>query len=96
MHDLQARTLPRLIVDAIHCLWLAHDQLANELRGPTRRTITALRNTDITDAERAGSALRSATPHLVAVERSLEALDRPYTAKKVRAVRQRVEHITLN
>jgi hypothetical protein len=96
MHDLQTRTLPRLMVDTIHCLWLAHDQLHHDLRGATRHTITGLRNTDMTDPEQAGSALRDAAPHLVAVEESLEAANRPHTAKRVRDVRRRVHFLTLS
>jgi hypothetical protein len=95
MHDLQTRVLPRLMIDTIHCLWLAHDHLESDLRGATRHAITALRNTDMTDTERAGSALLNAATYLAAVEKSLAAADRPYTAKKLRDVRRRVECITL-
>jgi hypothetical protein len=95
MHSLRARTLPRLMVDAIHCLWVAHDHLDDDLRGRTRHTITSLRNADTTDPDRAGSVLLDATAHFKAVEKSLEAAERPYTADKVRRVRERVEHITL-
>jgi len=95
MHELQTRTLPRLMIDPIHCLWLAHDHLCDDLRGTTRHTITALRAADMTDTERAGSVLLDAAPHLVAVEESLEAADRPFTAQKIRDVRRRVEHLTV-
>jgi hypothetical protein len=95
MHDLQTRTLPRLMVDAIHCLWLAHDQLHDDLRAATRHTIIGLRNTDMTDTDQAGSVLRDTAPHLIAVERSLEVLNRPHAAKRVRKIRRRVHFLTL-
>ena len=95
MHSLQARTLPRLMVDAIHCLWLAHDHLHDDLRGTTQHTIASLRNADTTDPERAGLVLLEATAHLAAVEDNLEAADRPFTAQKIRDVRRRVQYLAL-
>jgi hypothetical protein len=94
MDHLHARILPRLLQDTIHCLWLAHDQVDQGLKSETRRAIMSLRKADVTDTAMAMSILRDLSPHLVRVERTLEDLERPFTAKKVRGVRDRVEHLT--
>ena len=93
--DLQARTLPRLITDLIQCLSMAQDQVDDALRNKARVAIMALRDADVTDLERTASIVRDTADHLAAIETNLEAIDRPFTARKVRAVRQRVRYLTL-
>ena len=90
MDHLHARALPRLMLDTVHCLLVAHDHVDQVLRTETRHTITSLRNADMTDFERATSALRDATSHLRDMEASLKAADHPFAAKKIRDVRERV------
>ena len=94
MDHLHARILPRLVQDAIHCLWLAHDQVDQSLKGETRRAIMSLRKADVADTALTMSVLRAVSPHLVRVERTLQDLERPFTAQKVRGVRDRVQHLT--
>ena len=94
MNDLQTRTLPRLVMDAVHCLWVAHDHLPGGLRNEARLMIMALRNTDTTDLMQVASTLRDTADHLARVEGELEAMNRPWTAKKVHGVRDRVQHVT--
>jgi hypothetical protein len=94
MHDLQTRTLPRLMMDTVHCLWVAHDHLPGDLRNEARLMIIALRKTDTTDIIQVASTLRDTADHLARVESELEAMNRPLTAKKVQGVRDRVQHLT--
>jgi hypothetical protein len=94
MDHLHARTLPRLLLDTVHCLLVAHDHVDHGLRSQTRETITSLRNADMTDFDRATSALRDATSHLRNVEASLNATAHPFAAKKIRDVRERVLFVT--
>ena len=94
MDHLHLRILPRLVQDMIHCLWLAHDQVDHGLKSETRRAITSLRKADATDAATAMSMLRELSQHLALIERTLEDLERPFTARKVRGVRDRVQHLT--
>ena len=94
MDHLDTRTLPRVMLDTVHCLLVAHDQVDQALRSQTRHTITSLRNADMTDFDRATSALRDATSHLRDVEASLNAADHPFAAKKIRHVRERVLYVT--
>jgi hypothetical protein len=56
MDHLHARTLPRLMLDTVHRLLVAHDHVDHALRSQTRHTITSLRNAEITDFDRATSA----------------------------------------
>ena len=46
-----------------------------------------------TDTATTMSVLRELSPHLVRIERTLEDLERPFTARKVRGVRDRVQHL---
>jgi hypothetical protein len=94
MDHLHARTLPRLMLDTVHCLLVAHDHVDQALRTQTRHTITSLWNADMTDFDRATSALRDATSHLRDVEASLNAADHPFAAKRIRDVRERVVFVT--
>lgn len=94
MHSLQTFTLPRLLLDTISCLWVAHDHVDPDLKRETRHTIMSLRQVDVTDTGTAASMLRDLTPHLMKIESKLHALNRPFTAKKVRGVVNRVKHVT--
>ena len=94
MYDLQARVLPHLVLDTIHCLWMAHDQLNWRLKGEARDAIMSLRSADSTDRNRTVASLRFIRRHLVEIEAYLEARDRPFTARKVRRVLDRLEHLT--
>ena len=94
MDQFQSRILPRLVQDAIHCLWLAHDHVDHDLKGKIRRVIVVLRKADVADVPVAVSMFRELLPHLRRVERMLDAMERPCTAKTVRRVRDRVEHLT--
>ena len=90
---LQSRILPRLVQDTIHCLWLAHDHVDHDLKSATRRMIMSLRKADVSDARTALFMFQELSPHLLRVEGTLEAMERPCTAKSVRRVRDRVEHL---
>jgi hypothetical protein len=90
MNSLQTRTLPRLMLDTVHCLLVAHDYIDHALQSKTRNTVVSLSNTDMTDIERAASTLRNATLHLWEVEASLKARNRSLTARKIRNVREQV------
>ena len=94
MEHLPARTLPRLMLDTVHCLVVAHDHVDDVLRSETRNTITSLRATDMTNIERATSALRGTASHLRDVEANLKARNRSLTARKIREVRERVLFMT--
>ncbi len=96
MLDLKTRILPRLMVDAIHCLSVAEDQLDGALRHTARRAILSLRKTDTTDTARAASLLRATARDLAAIETCLLAAARPFTARRVRDVRQRVQRFTMH
>jgi hypothetical protein len=93
MDHLNTRILPRLVLDAIHCLWLAHDHVDHGLKNETRRTIMSLRKADVSDPARAMALLLEVQPYLTRVERTLQAMERPYTAGKVRRVVDRVHHL---
>ncbi|HEY7384378.1 MAG TPA: hypothetical protein VH743_11975 [Beijerinckiaceae bacterium] len=93
MDQLQSRTLPRLVQDAIHCLWLAHDHVDPDLKSEARRMIMSLRKADAADAATAACVLRELAPHLLRLEQRLDAMERPCTARSVRRVRDRVEHL---
>jgi hypothetical protein len=90
MHCLHARTLPHLAVDTIHILSVAQDHLDPDLRQAARLTIMSLRNADTTNSDEAAAMLRGTAHHLRDIETCLEAADRPFTARKVRGVRERV------
>ena len=94
MESLQTRILPRLVLDAISCLWIAHDHVDHDLKAETRRTILTLRKADVTDPARATSVLHDVSRHLRRIERNLEDLERPFTARKIRAVLDRMQHLT--
>ena len=84
------RTLPRLALDAVQCLLVAHDYVDEDLRSETRDAITCLRGTDMTDVAAAASVLRAVTPHLLDVETRLDLANRSHTARKIRDVRRRM------
>jgi hypothetical protein len=91
---LQSRILPRLVQDTIHCLWLAHDHVDHAHKSRIRRVILALRQAEVRDPVVALSTFRDLSPHLLRVARMLEDMDRPCTARTVRRVRDRLEHLT--
>ena len=93
MDSLQSRILPRLVLDTINCLWLAHESVHHDLKSQTRQAITSLQQADVTDADRAAFMLLDLADHLRGIESKLESVDRPFTAKKVRGVLDRVQHL---
>ena len=92
---MQSRTLPRLVQDAIHCLWLAHDHVDPALKSEARVMIMSLRKADAADAATVRCILRELAAHLLRVEERLDAMERPCTARSVRRVRDRVEHLAM-
>jgi hypothetical protein len=96
MTELQARLLPRLVLDTVNCLQLAYDDIDQEYKTRARHAIVALHRADVTDIEAAISMLRKVAHHLRGIERSLEAAHRPFTARKVSRIRERVEHLTFD
>jgi hypothetical protein len=96
MVPFQARILPRLILDTISSLWVAHDSLHDEWRSQTKQAITALHRADLTDTEEAAFFLLDLAHHLRQIESRLEAVDRPFAARKLRRVLDRVAHLTLS
>jgi hypothetical protein len=90
MNNLHSRTLPRLVLDTVHCLHVAYDDIDHERRTRTRDAINSLHSADVTDIESAISMLRNVAHHLREIETILQN-DRPFTAGKVRGVRHRVE-----
>jgi hypothetical protein len=93
MDSLQSRLLPRLVLDTISCLWLAHDSVHRDLKMKTRQAITSLSNADMTDKERAAFMLLDLANHLRQIESKLTAMDRPFTARRVRGVLTRLQHL---
>ena len=93
MDHLQSRILPRLVLDTISSLWLAHDCVDDHLKSRTRRAITVLHNADMTDADRATFILLDLAHHLRQIESKLNAMDRRFTASKIRGVLHRVQHL---
>ena len=94
MENLQSRLLPRLVLDTVSCLWVAHDHVQEDLKNETRSAIASLRNADLTNSDRAAGVMCAVADHLQMVETNLHALDRPFTAKRVRDVLNRVQHLT--
>jgi hypothetical protein len=95
MREFQARALPRLMLDTANCLQMAYSDLDHDLRTETRDNIAFLLQMDLTDVESAVSALRSVADQMKAIESSLNAAGRPFAMRKVRGVRQRLEHATV-
>jgi hypothetical protein len=93
MDPFQSRLVPRLVLDTISSLWLAHDSLQEQGKDETRQAITALRNADLTDTEAAALFLLDLAHHLREIESRLEAADRPYVARKLRRVLDRVSYL---
>jgi hypothetical protein len=93
MDTLQSRLLPRLALDTISCLWSVHDDLNPVLKRQARQAITSLQNADMTDTDQAAFMLLDLAHHLRQIESKLNALDRPFTAKKIRGVLDRVQHL---
>jgi hypothetical protein len=94
MGPLQSRILSRLVLDAISSLWVAHESLDGRWKSQTKQAITALQTADLTDTDHAAFFLLEVVHHLRQIESRLTALDRPFTAKKVRGVLDRVSHLT--
>jgi hypothetical protein len=92
---LQSRILPRLVLDTISSLWIAHDSLHDEWRSQTKQAITVLHKADLTDMDEAAFFLLDLAHHLRQIESRLEALDRPFAARKLRGVLDRVGHLTV-
>jgi hypothetical protein len=63
------------------------------MKDQTRQAITSLHNADVTDADRAAFILLDLAHHLSQIESKLAAMDRPFTAKKIRGVLDRVEYL---
>ena len=95
MNEFHKRLLPRLMLDTANCLQLAQGDLDNDLRTETRDNIGYLLHMDATDVECAIGALRALAQHMRRVERQLDAAGRPFAMRKVRSVRERVEHATV-
>ena len=93
MMELQARILPRLVLDAVSCLWLAHDEVQDELKHRTLNAITWLSQSDLTNTDCAVGLLRDAAIHLRTLESDLRARDRPLLASRIRTVVERVHHV---
>ena len=94
MDHLLTRILPRLVLDTVQCLLVAHDYVDEGLRSETRDAIKCLRKADMTDIEKAASVLRGVAPHLHNVEASLHDANRSLTARKIGDVRRRVLTMT--
>ena len=94
MHHLHSRILPRLVLDTISTLWLAHDSVAGDLQRQSREAIACLQHADTSDADRAAFMLLDLADHLRQIASKLEYVDRPLTAKRVRGVLDRVEHLS--
>ena len=95
MTEFHRRMLPRLMLDTSKCLQLAQGDLDADLRTQARDDISSLLQMDVTDIESAVAALRTVAHHLRKVEEQLDAAGRPFAMRKVRSVRERVEHATL-
>jgi len=95
MDQFQARALPRLMLDTVNCLQIAYADLDHDLRTETRHNVASLLQADVTDVETAIKALRTVAQQLREVEASLDAVGRPFAMRKVRSLRQRVEHPTI-
>jgi hypothetical protein len=96
MHHIQSRILPRLVLDTISSLWLAHDCVDDDLKSATRQAIAVLHNADMTDTDRAAFMLLELAHHLRQIESKLNAMDRRFTASKIRGVLDRVQHLGVN
>ena len=94
MDHILTRILPRLVLDTVQCLLVAHDYVDEGLRSETRDAIKCLRKADMTDLEKAASVLRGVAPHLHDVETSLHDAHRSLTARKIGDVRRRVLTLT--
>jgi hypothetical protein len=92
MH-LQDRLLPRLVLDTIHCLSIAHEELRADVNDQTHQVIRALRRLDTTDPKTVILTLRDVGGHLRELEDSLRGRDRPYSARKVRGFLDRLERV---
>ena len=95
MSEFQKRLLPRLVLDTINCLQTVYGELDHDLRTETRENLASLLQMDVTDIESAIDVLLTVAQQLREVEARLDAAGRPFAMRKVRSVRQRVEHATL-
>ena len=95
MDHLQKRLIPRLVLDSVNCIELAYSDLDHDQRTDARYSIASLLQMDVTDTDSAVTALRTVARHLRDVEARLDNAGRPFAMRKVRSVRQRVEHATL-
>ena len=95
MSEFQKRLLPKLVLDTINCLQTVYGELDNDLRTETRENLASLLQMDVTDIESAIDVLLTVAQQLREVEVRLDAAGRPFAMRKVRSVRQRVEHATL-
>jgi hypothetical protein len=91
--SLHSRILPMLVLDTINCLWVAHDSVQQNGQRQARQAIAFLQQADVTDANKAGFMLLELAHHLREIESRLESLDRPFVAKKVRGVLDRVHYV---
>jgi len=94
--EFQKRLVPRLMLDAINCIEHAYEHIEPDRRIRVRHALMLLREADCTDIETAISMLRDIARHLRAIERTVRDNHRPFSAQKVRRVRERVEHIALD
>jgi hypothetical protein len=72
-----------------------YGELDTDLRTETRENLASLLQMDVTDIESAIDVLLTVAQQLREVEVRLDAAGRPFAMRKVRSVRQRVEHATL-
>jgi hypothetical protein len=82
MDPLQSGILPRLVLDTISSLWVAHDSLHDQRKNQTKEAITAIHRADLTDADEAAFFLLELAHHLRKIDSSLKALDRPFRGQK--------------
>jgi len=94
MDHLQSRLIPRLVLDAISCLWVAHDHVHDDLKSETRSAIASLRKADLTNSDRSAGVMWTVADHLRVVEKDLHIRNRPFAARRVREVLDRVQYLT--
>ena len=93
MREFAKRVLPRLMLDTASCIQMTYDDVEHDRRSSARRAVMLLHTADATDVDRSISMLREMAAHLREIERTLRHEHRPFSAQKVRRVRERVEHM---
>jgi hypothetical protein len=72
---------------------MAYDDVEHDRRSRARRAVMLLHTADSTDVDRCIAMLQEMAAHLHEIERALRHENRPFSAQKVRRVRERVEHM---